>query len=151
MTVKIPADWPVQPLQGEHPIAARLMTCYTCGNSWDDAVPTSYTPTPSGRCPFENFHVSILGMTSRTRVGAHTVDAWMNQGAAPPRKPAEKVDDIDLPAWVEDIVDAWDADTLRSYAIDSMLNNLEHTPQDQIVEEYNDFYSDAFDEDAAEG
>jgi hypothetical protein len=71
--------------------------------------------------------------------------------AATPRKPAENVDDIDLPAWVEDIVDAWDADTLRSYAIDTMLENLEHTPQEQVVEEYNDFYSDEFADDAKEG
>jgi hypothetical protein len=24
--------------------------------SWDDSIPTSYTPAPSGRCPFEYFH-----------------------------------------------------------------------------------------------
>lgn len=31
-------------------------TCGTCGRTWDDAVPTGLTPTPSGRCPFEYMH-----------------------------------------------------------------------------------------------
>lgn len=33
------------------------MTCGTCGLSWDDAVATDWTPVPSGRCPFEYFHL----------------------------------------------------------------------------------------------
>lgn len=32
-------------------------TCGTCGLTWDDAVVTSTPPAPSGRCPFEPFHV----------------------------------------------------------------------------------------------
>ena len=49
----IPADWPVQPIkQGKSPI----VTCGACGLSWDDSKVTSMTPTPSARCPFEQFH-----------------------------------------------------------------------------------------------
>ena len=40
-------------LPAHHP---RATTCGTCGRSWDDAVATSVTPTPSGRCPFEGEH-----------------------------------------------------------------------------------------------
>lgn len=31
-------------------------TCGHCGRTWDDAVITAWTPTPSGRCPFEYDH-----------------------------------------------------------------------------------------------
>lgn len=31
-------------------------TCGTCGKTWDDALITSRTPAPSGRCPFEADH-----------------------------------------------------------------------------------------------
>jgi hypothetical protein len=52
----IPADFPVQPLKPGEPAEDRT-TCGTCGLSWDDAKLTAWTPTPSGRCPFEYFHV----------------------------------------------------------------------------------------------
>jgi len=29
------------------------MVCGSCGRTWDDSQPTAWTPTPSGRCPFE--------------------------------------------------------------------------------------------------
>lgn len=46
----IPADWPVQPdANGD-------TTCGYCGLTWNDAVSTSMTPVPAGRCPFEEFH-----------------------------------------------------------------------------------------------
>ena len=52
----IPEDFEVQPLKdGEE--AEDRATCGTCGLSWDDAIPTSLTPAPSGRCPFEYFHI----------------------------------------------------------------------------------------------
>ena len=34
----------------------RLTTCGECGRTWDDALITSMTPTPAGRCPFEDEH-----------------------------------------------------------------------------------------------
>lgn len=52
----IPEDHPVQPLTPGQPAEDRA-TCGYCGLSWDDAVVTSMTPTPSGRCPFEAYHV----------------------------------------------------------------------------------------------
>jgi hypothetical protein len=45
-----------------HPITRRtktvqrhrdIVTCGHCGRSWDDSIPTSMTPAPAGRCPFE--------------------------------------------------------------------------------------------------
>jgi hypothetical protein len=55
MAIKIPKDFEVQPLRADQRVEART-TCGTCGLSWDDDRPTSYTPAPSGRCPFEAFH-----------------------------------------------------------------------------------------------
>jgi hypothetical protein len=39
-----PADWP---------------RCLSCGRAWDDSKPTSYTPAPAARCPFEHWHKEI--------------------------------------------------------------------------------------------
>jgi hypothetical protein len=33
-----------------------VVTCGTCGRSWNDAAISSLTPAPSGRCPFEYDH-----------------------------------------------------------------------------------------------
>lgn len=58
----IPADFEVQPLEFMSPEyndarkREALAQCGTCGRMWDDAEPTSYTPAPAGRCPFEAFH-----------------------------------------------------------------------------------------------
>lgn len=30
--------------------------CGHCGRSWDNSKPTTWTPTPSARCPFEYWH-----------------------------------------------------------------------------------------------
>jgi hypothetical protein len=51
----IPTDFEVRPLSPEDNTKSRR-TCGTCGLSWDDAVPTEWTPTPAARCPFEYFH-----------------------------------------------------------------------------------------------
>lgn len=51
----IPEDFPVRPL-GKYEEGWGRMTCGECGRSWDDAIATSYTPVPAGRCPFEAFH-----------------------------------------------------------------------------------------------
>jgi hypothetical protein len=40
-------------METETPIIA---TCHTCWLSWDDSIPTTWTPAPSARCPFEYFH-----------------------------------------------------------------------------------------------
>lgn len=51
----VPDDYPVTVL-GDDDAASDRATCGDCGRSWDDAVITSTTPVPSGRCPFEAFH-----------------------------------------------------------------------------------------------
>lgn len=52
----IPEDFPVQPLK-EGESAKSKATCGHCGLSWDDSIPTAWTPAPSARCPFEYFHI----------------------------------------------------------------------------------------------
>lgn len=53
----IPKDFEVQPLTPEEAKQAKdPATCGTCGLTWDDGKSTTWTPTPSGRCPFEYFH-----------------------------------------------------------------------------------------------
>lgn len=39
-----------------HPANPRATVCGTCRRGWDDTVSTSVTPTPSGRCPWEDEH-----------------------------------------------------------------------------------------------
>lgn len=36
--------------------ASDIATCGTCGLTWNDTRPSSRTPAPSGRCPFEHIH-----------------------------------------------------------------------------------------------
>jgi hypothetical protein len=55
--VRIPADFPVQPIDPNDPAAKDPATCGECGLTWDDGISTEWTPTPSARCPFEYFHV----------------------------------------------------------------------------------------------
>lgn len=54
----VPEDFPVKVLvtEQEKASAKDLVTCGTCGRSWDDGVSTELTPTPSARCPFEYYH-----------------------------------------------------------------------------------------------
>ena len=52
---RIPRDFPVRPLRRSTKRPGQT-TCGACRLSWDDDIPTSYTPTPSARCPFEAFH-----------------------------------------------------------------------------------------------
>jgi hypothetical protein len=40
-------------------VVVRMATCGDCGLSWNDALVTSRTPTPSGRCPYEPIHDEI--------------------------------------------------------------------------------------------
>lgn len=53
---QIPADFPVQPIDPDDPAAIDPATCGTCELTWDDGIGTTWTPAPSGRCPFEYFH-----------------------------------------------------------------------------------------------
>jgi hypothetical protein len=57
----VPADFPVKVIASEEAQQRAvdgecIATCEECGRAWDDDEPTSYTPAPSGRCPFEAFH-----------------------------------------------------------------------------------------------
>lgn len=82
--ITIPNDYPVQPIASIlDPTATRAMQCGTCGLAWDDAIVTSMTPVPSGRCPFEYFHeddeydecpimVEVDGPPSGERIGTCT-------------------------------------------------------------------------------
>ena len=63
---KIPKDYEVQPLKPGQKAKDRA-TCGHCGLSWDDGKITSMTPTPSGRCPFEAFHIYQATQTIRPR------------------------------------------------------------------------------------
>lgn len=59
--IEIPADFPVQPVPNDEAQQRAvdgecIATCEGCGLSWNDSIPTSYTPAPAGRCPFEAFH-----------------------------------------------------------------------------------------------
>lgn len=58
-TEPIPEDFPVQPLTTPAEIAAAgdPVQDWTCQLWWDDAIPTSHTPAPAGRCPFEDYHL----------------------------------------------------------------------------------------------
>lgn len=60
-------EFPVVAL-GPNDKAEDRATCGTCGRSWDDAVVTSYTPAPSGRCPFETFHTPAKQTLSRKEI-----------------------------------------------------------------------------------
>ncbi len=57
MMPDVPADYEVKALTTEERAKAEdVVTCGTCGRSWDDAISTSMTPAPSARCPFEYYH-----------------------------------------------------------------------------------------------
>lgn len=56
MRTHVPPDFAVQPTDGKGPEDA---TDGTCGLSWNDSISTSWTPAPSGRCPFEYFHGNV--------------------------------------------------------------------------------------------
>lgn len=52
----IPTGFPVKIVTTD-PTNPNHVTCGHCGLTWDDSIPTSYTPAPAARCPFEYFHV----------------------------------------------------------------------------------------------
>lgn len=57
--MRVPKTHPVKPIRRGSRAereAKALAACGTCHRQWDDGIPTGWTPTPSGRCPFEYFH-----------------------------------------------------------------------------------------------
>jgi len=60
------------------------VTCGTCGRTWNDAAVSSMTPAPSGRCPFEAEHVSVLDLV---RLGTDVIDS---------RELVEAIEDLDV-------------------------------------------------------
>lgn len=53
--IDIPLSHPVRPLRKWQKAKDRVQ-CGTCLLSWDDGYATDWTPTPAGRCPFEDYH-----------------------------------------------------------------------------------------------
>lgn len=51
----VPEDFEVRVLDDDENPPGK-MTCGICGRSWDDSIGTTWTPVPSGRCPFEYYH-----------------------------------------------------------------------------------------------
>jgi hypothetical protein len=41
-------------------VVENMATCGNCGMTWNDALITSSTPSPSGRCPYEYIHDEIM-------------------------------------------------------------------------------------------
>lgn len=56
--MRVPKDFPVRPIRRGSKAAsgAGVAECGTCHRLWDDTIATTWTPTPSARCPFEYFH-----------------------------------------------------------------------------------------------
>lgn len=51
-----------------------------------------------------------------------------------------KASEINLEEYAKDIVDSWDMDNLVAFAIDTIIESFKTTPEDQLVEEYNEFH-----------
>lgn len=50
--------------------------------------------------------------------------------------------EIDIEKYAQDILDSWDMETLMSFAYETLVEIINTTPQDQLVEEYNLFHKD---------
>lgn len=55
-------------------------TCGDCGLQWNDALVTSYTPAPSGRCPFEYVHPEVREL--RKLLNPNAVEPTISKSAA---------------------------------------------------------------------
>lgn len=53
-------------------------TCGTCDRTWDDSVATSWTPAPSGRCPFEDEH-GLAGEDDEAELSTPSLDQRIDQ------------------------------------------------------------------------
>lgn len=56
-------------------------------------------------------------------------------------KKVTSASEIDIDTFARDIVDSWDVRTLIQFAVETIAENMSVTPQQQLVEEYNEFYS----------
>ena len=74
---EIPAYFPVKPLatQAEIDAAGDPVQDGECGLWWDDAISTSLTPAPGGRCPFEEYHEDDDGYYARRKRADADTDA----------------------------------------------------------------------------
>lgn len=78
----IPDSFPVRPL-GDGDDRPSKSTCGHCGLSWDDGIPTAYTPSPSGRCPFEYFHLYPEEHPAAPVTVSYRVHSWCGSVADP--------------------------------------------------------------------
>lgn len=53
-----PAPYLARVLRAGRDARRDLATCGACGRTWDDGIPTAWTPAPAARCPFEHAHRS---------------------------------------------------------------------------------------------
>lgn len=100
-----------------HPIVD-VATCGHCGRSWNDALSSSVTPAPSGRCPFEYEHVYDDAPDyemSEDRKALILLDAMLHPELYPRAMQPDHVywdgvdeDDTEAPAVFE-----WSADTIE--------------------------------------
>lgn len=105
----IPKDFPVQPISPGSPEALEagdnLAHCGACDRYWDDGKPTTYTPTPGARCPFEAFHPEPEEETEPDKTAALRIaQAVINYAAtveAPGRDPAYEMNAAERGAFLE--------------------------------------------------
>lgn len=53
-------------LDDDGAVVVKMFTCGVCGVSWNDALITGKTPTPSARCPYEHIHAEIGALAALT-------------------------------------------------------------------------------------
>lgn len=99
-----------------------IFGCLVCGLEWNNAEPTSMTPTPGGRCPFEWFHHSLDKLEDEKLNPEDIPDDW-------PVQPW-------LGSWAELDIEWNDS------AYDSIQVPKEQLPE--IVAQYLNAYSDNF-------
>ena len=53
----------------------------------------------------------------------------------------KSAEEIDIEKYAKDILDSWDMETLMSFAYETLVEVINTTPQEQLLEEYNDFHN----------
>ena len=80
--------------------------CGTCGRAWDDTASTSVTPTPAGRCPFENDH-GPSDLERLARAYADEVNK-LEAGEWPAEYEADNYADEDaMSAWLDGVLEVY--------------------------------------------